>query len=92
MGVIIDPKGVRIQDSVSLSSQPQMNGGKERKENLNASHFCLAGNMGLPVAGLPTKGGDLYGNGAAIVPNVYAVMAWAARQTGRLRGTSSEEL
>jgi len=57
-----------------------MNGGKGRTENLNASNFCLARNMGLPVAGLPTKDGDLYGNGAPMVPNVHAVMAWAARK------------
>jgi len=30
-----------------------MNGGKERTESLNALHFCLAGNMGLPGAGVP---------------------------------------
>jgi hypothetical protein len=33
----------------------------------------------LPVAGFSKE--TLYGNGAAIVPNVHAVMAWAARKT-----------
>ena len=78
--MVINPNDACSQNSVSLPSQPQMNGGKERTENLNASHFCLAGNMGLPVAGLPTKDGDLYGNGVPIVPNVHAVMAWATRE------------
>jgi len=57
-----------------------MKGGKERRGNLHASYFCLVGNMGLPEAGLPIDG-DLYGNGAPMVPNVHAVMAWAARKT-----------
>ena len=48
--------------------------------NLHASYFCLVGNMGLPEAGLPIDG-DLYGNGAPMVPKVHAVMAWAARKT-----------
>jgi hypothetical protein len=34
----------------------------------------------LPEAGLPIDG-DLYGNGAPMVPNVHAVMAWVARKT-----------
>jgi hypothetical protein len=55
--VVINPGDFVVQYSVSLPSQPQMNGGKERTENLNASYFCLAGNMGLPVAGLPIKDG-----------------------------------
>jgi len=33
---------------VSFPGQPQMHGGKERKEDLNASNFCLTGNAGLP--------------------------------------------
>jgi hypothetical protein len=34
--------------SASLPEQPQMNGGKERNENLNASHLCPSENAGLP--------------------------------------------
>lgn len=34
--------------SASQPEQPQMNGGKERNENLNASQLCLFENVGLP--------------------------------------------
>jgi hypothetical protein len=63
---------------VSLPEQPQMNGGKERTGNLNVSHLCLIENAGLPKQVYCKS--DLYGNGVAIVPNVHAVMAWAARK------------
>ena len=43
-----------------------------------ASHLCLAENAGLPVPGY-VKSTTLDGNGVTIVPNVQAVMAWAAR-------------
>jgi hypothetical protein len=33
---------------VSLPEQPQINGGTERKGNLNVSHLCLTENAGLP--------------------------------------------
>lgn len=67
-----------------------MNGGKERKVNLNASHLCLAENTGLPAAGQYKV---LYGNGAVMVPNVHAVMAWAARKILAIKADiSSEEL
>ena len=71
----------------SLPELPQINGGKERKENLNASHLCLIGNAGLPVPG--TK--HLDGNGVTVVPNVHAVMAWAVRND-RFKDISNEEL
>jgi hypothetical protein len=64
---------------VSLPEQPQINGGKERKGNLNVSHFYLIENAGLPKQ--VYRQSDLYGNGVTIVPNVHAVMAWAARKT-----------
>jgi len=62
----------------SFPEQPQMNGGKERKENLNVSNLCLAENAGLPKQDIANR--ILYGNGVTIVPNVQAVMAWAARK------------
>ena len=67
---------------VSLPEQPQMNGGKERKENLNASQLCLIKNVGLPKQECWTTN-DLQGNGVAIVPNVHAVMAWAVNKVDR---------
>jgi hypothetical protein len=33
---------------ISVPKQPQINGGKRRKEHLNASYLHLKGNMGLP--------------------------------------------
>ena len=60
----------------SPSELPQMNGGQGRKENLKASQLCLAENAGLPVQ--VSQNDDLYGNGVTIVPNVHAVMGWAA--------------
>jgi hypothetical protein len=57
-----------------------MHGGKGRKENLNASHLRRAENTGLPVPGHLQKSKALDGNGVTIVPNVHAVMAWAARK------------
>jgi hypothetical protein len=56
-----------------------MNGGKGRKGDLNASQLCLAENAGLPGAGHGKKARVLYGNGVTTVPDVHAVMAWAAR-------------
>lgn len=49
---------------------------KSEKGNLNASHLGLVENAGLPKQDSER---DLYGNGVIIVPNVHAVMAWAAR-------------
>ena len=60
----------------SFLGQPQMNGGKGRKENLNASLLCLTENAGLPKQ--VAADSNLYGNGVAIVPKVHAVIAWAA--------------
>jgi hypothetical protein len=54
-----------------------MNGRKGRTEYLNASQLCRAENAGLPVPG-DCKHSTLDGNGVTIVPNVHAVMAWAA--------------
>ncbi len=53
-----------------------MNGGKGRKENLNASQLCLTVNVGLPKQDKQI----LHGNGVTVVPNVHAVMAWAAKK------------
>ena len=63
----------------SLPEQPQMNGGKGRKENPQMHRIfaylktwdCLNRVLGKSKA--------LHGNGVTIVPNVPAVMAWAAR-------------
>lgn len=66
---------------VSPPEQPQINGGKERKGNLNVSHLCLTENAGVPVPGNVKKNKSLDGNGVTIVPNVHAVMAWAAKKT-----------
>ncbi len=71
----------RVPNRLSPAShpeQPQMNGGKGRKENLNASHLCLSKNAGLPKQGI-RKPETLQGNRVTVVPNVHAVMAWAAR-------------
>jgi len=40
----------------SLPEQPQMNGGKGRKGNLNVTNLCLSRNAGLPIAGYFNKG------------------------------------
>ena len=71
-------------DLVSFPGQPQMYGGKGRKENRQVHHMlCLTENAGLPVPGevKKRKSTALDGNGVTIVPNVHAVMAWAARKT-----------
>ena len=65
---------------ISFPELPQMNGGKGRTEYLNASHLRLSENVGLPIAGLLEKERILYGNGVTIVPNVHAVIAWAASE------------
>jgi hypothetical protein len=53
---------------------------RAKREPLNASHLCLSQNVGLPKQDTwNTK--ILHGNRVTIVPNVHAVMAWAAKKT-----------
>lgn len=86
---IIVPSDCGRRVPVSFPEQPQMNGGKERTVNLNASYLCLSKNAGLPIAGQEEV---LYGNGVAIVPKVHAVMAWAISNTLVVKaGISGEE-
>ncbi len=81
---------LQVRTQSASPEQPQMNGGKGRKENPQMHRIfaylktwdCLNRASGTSKA--------LHGNGVTIVPNVQAVMAWAARKVLATKGDISK--
>ena len=69
-----------VQHQPALPSNPPMNDGKERKEDL----ICTRISTSLKTQDCLTRRRDqpliLHGNRTIIIPKVQAVMAWAARK------------
>jgi hypothetical protein len=76
----VEVHNLAAQHQPALPSNPPMNDGKERKEDL----ICTRISTELKTQDCLTRRGDqhliLHGNRTTIIPKVQAVMAWAARK------------